>query len=1286
MARLALSLAGGILGTFIPGVGNALGWSIGSAIGGIVGQLAFPGKGQHVYGPRVNDMQVSSSAPGQTMPLLFGSMRLGGNIIWSTGLQEQTSTQKQSAKGGPSVTQTTYTYSVSFAAAFCQGEAQVTRVWGDSKLIYNNGGVIPGLDRGTWNNATTYNVGDMVQFDGFLGAGKGRYVATVQNTNQMPINTNYWKPVTSDQAVTISKYPLPTLYTGSDTQGQDPLMVAHDGATVTPAYRGTCYAVWEDFPLADFGNRLPNIRAEVTSEGEPDFPMTRVGWPASNDGAKRPHHSVTDPSGMTYFMYYGIGQITPTLDYIARYDLQTNTMVANGTLDPTVLPGWNPVTDYVGGADGKMVVDADGYLWGSGILGGHIGIYKFDPWTFKALSFFDASGITGSFPVMQVFVGQDGTSYLHCLSDRSTKYSLTAGRFVAFIVNAKTNTMIGRFDDFTGTLFDGGDTVFQNMRQTIPVIDNQGNMYCIYGGLHSHGTTEPGDWYIVKLVVSAGVSIFVLPGPVYSTNLFSYPPDSEVGVGRAMFWNPLENNLVVMTNGGAYLKIDPNTGSVLDTLGGNSNRQFRVNVGTGFVKNIIEGCSGSLAYEEGDGGLGCTTQWGFKCRVQNGIIWAPNFDNATVLAVSAHDFSVLRTYDFSDWPNKPESSDSNWFGASQGQGAWMFDPIGNSLLSVGSSHAATGYPTEFPFAYAMYRAYLDRLSTNGLTADQIVRKICNLSGIVDGNIDVTLISDIHVSGYPITSLTSGKDMINTLGQAYFFEGRESDFKMVFVPRGQAAALTLEETDLGLIADNAELNETIGQEQDVPKNVEVDFINPDQDYQQGQQKRIRHSATTKTINQTSISLPLVMTTQQAAQLADKIMWSAENERRGYKTNLWKALFMLLDPCDVINFAYHGLQLTGRITDNLIGQNYASALTMSNEDNNTYLSIATGTSGSGFNGQTIKGLVQSLLWILDIPYLQDTDADAAGNIGYYFVMAPATAGGSWPAGVLYSSGDNAAFNQIDATVIAASYGVAQNVLPAPVNGVFAWDNVSTLTLRMANGSEPVSDTQINVLNGTNAAIMYPSLEVIQFTTVTDNGDGTITLSGLLRGRRGTDDFISNHAFGEIVIFPLEGGLVHEQVSLSLLNLARYYRAITVGADINSNPVSQSVALQGRDLMPYAPACFANAPSGGDIQFTWFRRTRIGGAWLDGTGQVPLSEADESYDLLIYNGAGVLKRTFADITPPGGVPDSWTSPAQPHQLYTAAQQSTDGYTTGSGWYAVVYQLSGNVGRGFPATVALP
>ncbi len=52
------------------------------------------------------------------------------------------------------------------------------------------------------------------------------------------------------------------VHTGSETQGPDPVIDATEPGPV-PAFRGTAYIVFEDFPLDDYGARLPSINAEI---------------------------------------------------------------------------------------------------------------------------------------------------------------------------------------------------------------------------------------------------------------------------------------------------------------------------------------------------------------------------------------------------------------------------------------------------------------------------------------------------------------------------------------------------------------------------------------------------------------------------------------------------------------------------------------------------------------------------------------------------------------------------------------------------------------------------------------------------------------------------------------------------------------------------------------------------------------------------------------------------------------------------------------------------------------
>ncbi len=62
------------------------------------------------------------------------------------------------------------------------------------------------------------------------------------------------------------------LHRGGEEQGPDPLIEAVEGAA--PAYRGIAYLVFEDMPVAQFGNRVPQINVEVFRQPRPGLVET----------------------------------------------------------------------------------------------------------------------------------------------------------------------------------------------------------------------------------------------------------------------------------------------------------------------------------------------------------------------------------------------------------------------------------------------------------------------------------------------------------------------------------------------------------------------------------------------------------------------------------------------------------------------------------------------------------------------------------------------------------------------------------------------------------------------------------------------------------------------------------------------------------------------------------------------------------------------------------------------------------------------------------------------------
>ncbi len=214
MASIILSSIGSSIGA---STGNPvlayIGSQVGKTIGGMIDDKLFPGKTKKYFGPRLEDLAVQTSTYGRMIPIVYGTMRLGGNIIWSRPIKESSTTTTTSAGGGGkggggkvSASSTTYSYSVTLALAICEGPVdEVLRIWADAKQL------------------------DLSQY-------------TVR------------------------------IYKGDDAQLPDTIIQSFEGVDKTPAYRGLAYVVFEDFPIGDFGNRIPNFSFEVQKKTTyPDY-------------------------------------------------------------------------------------------------------------------------------------------------------------------------------------------------------------------------------------------------------------------------------------------------------------------------------------------------------------------------------------------------------------------------------------------------------------------------------------------------------------------------------------------------------------------------------------------------------------------------------------------------------------------------------------------------------------------------------------------------------------------------------------------------------------------------------------------------------------------------------------------------------------------------------------------------------------------------------------------------------------------------------------------------------
>lgn len=1105
--------------------------------------------------PPVQDLQISNATEGAPIPFGYGLGRIAGNLIWTPGLRYQIKTIGGSIFGGGVKT---YIYYADFAFAWCEGPAEVMRIWGDSKLIWTSASAVaeyPPEDFPEWDPTVLYNIGDIVSYQDLvwqatnestnvapgtldpitsladwqqLGStpawssttqynpgdvvtyGGEIYVALLENLDVNPLSSH---GPNGDWNELNNYYPPPTIYPGDEFQEPDPTIQANEGAANTPANRGICYGVFENFPLANFGNRIPSIRAEV-----------RIKQADSKDIIDQTELPVSSPLGV------------PTTGFL-RNNVAGDYLIAFSRTRPggCVAGGWDPgnISDTAGNTWNLVGSGNSSYCWWARAVD-----YDGDVVTFASLSG------TG-FPY-------DNDNYLISLGTIYREW-------------ADPHQYAGLYA--VGTIVEYNNHLYQALTN-IAGSGNQG---------------APASW-------------------VRSSTI---PPDAP------SLWEPILDNFDATFSSG--FASGSSAGPATVTAGSYS-VSFTVSAAfpwTAYLFVLATGDSSAppkqilILNREDCSGIGGP---GFSFTVPDG--WVKVFPD--------------------------------------------YDGVGSIVLTQ---------------------------SNDTLLAD-VVSDVTLRAGLDSSDIDVSLLTAANVQptnvveGYIITRPTRAAEIIKVLMQAYFFDGCESSGVLRFVPRGLPAVLTIPEGELGLINDKAEVKpEEIGQELDLPQSVQIQFNDLGLDFQQGKQQKERSTRAIQTKQEMIVQMPLTMDDVWAREVAEKMLWTQWIERLAYTFNLWRAYYLLLDPTDVIDFDYDSQVVNARITETTIGQGLTSALKALRESASAYESDVQGGGNLGFTPQPAPLIAPTLLMLFDVPLLRDSDSNPGGT-GYYVMLSSALPG--WPGAELYRSLDDSSFTPVDSSGSPVSYGFTTNALQNPASP-FDWDNVNTLTVKMSVGSL-ASDTMANVLAGSNMLLvgnLTNGFEVLQFTTAVLNSDGTYTLSGLLRGRRGTEwmcgfwgDFsngLLTHAVGDRVVVVDPAEMLHEDDNLSTLNLLYYYRGVTDGQDVSTAP-DVDFTNTGNDLRPYAPVKVGGFFDGsGNLIMTWNRRTRIGGdGWGNtSTGQLPLSEDSELYDVEVLSGSTV-KRTVSGLT-------------TPTMVYTVAMMTADFGSPPASVTVNVYQISAQVGRGF-------
>lgn len=479
-----------------------------------------------------------------------------------------------------------------------------------------------------------------------------------------------------------------------------------------------------------------------------------------------------------------------------------------------------------------------------------------------------------------------------------------------------------------------------------------------------------------------------------------------------------------------------------------------------------------------------------------------------------------------------------------------------------------------------------------------------------------------VTGFVVERPMRLADAIAPLATAYAFDGCERDGAASFVMRDGAAAAEIAAGALAFPKEREAAAREARTLEPAPEAVRVRFIDEGADYQTG--AVLARAGAGTGAGGADLDLPIVMQAGEAEAAGWRALRMADG-REAVTLRVGPLVALSAEPGDVV--AVEGSPSLWRVER-----------AVADEEPRLELSRAEAPEASDppldwRSSPPVEVAGPPALYLLDLPPLEGFEADARPLAA--LALTP------WRAQDLYAGASAAALTRRASASAAAVIGETLSRLPR--GPLHRWERAARLTVKLAGGRLE-SRTEAEVLAGANAAaVLTPSgeWEVVQFLDAELVAADTYELGGLLRGQAGTDAAVAEETPAGAAFVLLSRDLARVEVGLAERGLPLVWRTAPAGA-ASGGMASSEAAFTWRGLhhRPWAPAHLRAARrADGDIEVTWVRRARIGGdSW---EAEPPLSEEREAYLLEVLDGENLVRSVET---------------AAPRFTYGVGEQTTD------------------------------
>jgi Putative phage tail protein len=500
--------------------------------------------------------------------------------------------------------------------------------------------------------------------------------------------------------------------------------------------------------------------------------------------------------------------------------------------------------------------------------------------------------------------------------------------------------------------------------------------------------------------------------------------------------------------------------------------------------------------------------------------------------------------------------------------------------------------------------------------------------------------------------TSVRSAIEVLAAASAISVRDDGTRLRVFETG-ALAPSIDGDDLGSVRGDERVARLAVERRSastIPETLSIAYYDPARDYQQSVQRARRDGGARR---EARIEAPLVLGAGAAKMLAEAQLDRLWAGRVAAKVRLpWRRLD--LTPGAHVRVAGHNA--TWRVNAVSLDRMVVEADLERLSERGAAVRVPADPGRSLASPDRIHG--PTTFHLIDLPPLEDGVATAPR-----IVVAAAGASAGWRNAALLTSIDGgASWQEAGATASPAVIGSALGVLGAGTAQLI--DAANSVDVELLGAHMELGGADAGGLDAMRNLAMLGD-ELIQFRSAVPLGQNRYRLSGLYRGRRGTEWAMAGHSAGERFVL-IDGDTL---APLAVAPSAMVVRVMAVGIGDPDAPPEQALATVGQAIRPLPPAHLsATLLADGDTRIGWVRRSRDGWRWVDGV-DAPLAEEAEHYVVTLTPAIGAVRVIETSV---------------PYFIYTTAMRAAD-QAAGAASLTVQLIQRGTFGLSRPATIPL-